>query len=174
MFLAGTKRSSVNAGRLRPTGGLSYVSYRTTVRDPVVGQTTQHAHGVTPLTCQATAETSMARDRKSSMMKLTKQINGGFKPLIKPQTDKTEGESELIQHGDHACKKELSSHTHTHTPVHVQDSAASCADVTDDHRCWKDTLSVLTNQRHIYVELLKILQNKTTDREGIHIYGFSK
>lgn len=56
-------------------------------------------------------------------------------------------------------------HMHLFTPVHVQDGATSCADVADDHRGWKDTLSILRNQRHIDVELLKILQNKTKDKK---------
>lgn len=70
---------------------------------------------------------------------------------------------------------EAVSQTHTHTcshllsPVHVQYGATSCADVADDHRGWKDTLSVLRHQRHIDMELLKILQNKTTDRKLFHI-----
>lgn len=52
----------------------------------------------------------------------------------------------------------------TNTPVHVQDSATSCAGVADDHGGWKEALRVLRQQRHIDAVLLKIFQNKTTDR----------
>lgn len=51
----------------------------------------------------------------------------------------------------------------------MQDGAASRADVADDHGGWEGTVSVLGHQRHIDVELLKILQNKTTDKEVFHI-----
>lgn len=51
----------------------SYVSESTTVREPVEGQTTQQAHGVSPLCCQATPETSTPRRAKSPTMKLVQQ-----------------------------------------------------------------------------------------------------
>lgn len=56
-------------------------------------------------------------------------------------------------------------HMHLFTPIHVQDGATSCADVADDHRGWKDRPSMLRNQRHVDVELLKIFHNKTTDKK---------
>lgn len=56
------------------------------------------------------------------------------------------------------------SDTDTNTPVHVQDGAASCAHVADDHGGWEEALSMLRHQRHIDAVLLKILQNKTTNR----------
>ena len=60
----------VFSGRPMTSIGSSYVSERTTVLDPLEGQTKQHAQGVWPLTCQTTAETSITWREKSVMMKL--------------------------------------------------------------------------------------------------------
>ncbi|MED6275801.1 hypothetical protein CHARACLAT_030119 [Characodon lateralis] len=47
----------------------------------------------------------------------------------------------------------------------MQDGSASCADVADDHRGWRNALSMFRYQRYVDAELLKILQNKATDKK---------
>lgn len=54
-------------------GCYSYVSESTTVREPLVGHTTQQAHGVSPHGCQATPDMSTPRRAKSPTMKLVQQ-----------------------------------------------------------------------------------------------------
>lgn len=68
-----------------------------------------------------------------------------------------------VNDDDNPEQRQLYIHTHIQTcsPVHVQDSAASCADVADDHGRRSDALSMLRHQRHVDLELLKVLQNKT-------------
>ncbi len=49
------------------------MSESTTVREPLVGHTTQQAHGVSPHGCQATPDMSTPRRAKSPTMKLVQQ-----------------------------------------------------------------------------------------------------
>lgn len=102
------------------------------------------------MTCQTTAETSIAYRKKSAVMKLTKRKTG--KSFVSThKTTFTENGVLLLDQEGQSCFKMLMTFlkqrklvplTQLFTPVHVQDGAASCTDVTDDHRGWKDTLSV--------------------------------
>ena len=145
------------------------MSERTTVRDPVDGQTTQHAHGVWPLTCQITADTSTARSVKSAMMKLNQRDRKHISSVLQSKSTQScaliggtgVGRSISMTTVTFLKQKPLA----TDKPVHVQDGATSCPDAADDHRGRKDALSMLRHQRHVNVEFLKILQNKTTHRK---------